>query len=92
MSDEPDEPETKNLVSFRGGVWEIVRYVHNPDTDLRPSWGWGGDPPRSSYNLRYRFGPIDLERCVYIEGVFSDQFEPLSEMEVLAIASLDNSS
>jgi hypothetical protein len=67
--------------------------VPHPDQDLRPSWGWeslGYDgPPQSTFNLRHRFGPVELDRCNYEEGVTSDKFEFISEMEVLAIAALD---
>lgn len=80
MSEE--EADAGDLVKFMGGVWEILRVVPSED-DLHPQ------EVVVSYNLRHRFGPVDLTRCVYIEGVSEEEFEVISEMEALAIAALD---
>lgn len=78
----------ENLIGYAGGVWQIIDRRPGENEDLRCGWLGGIDDRdrRGYYKLRHVFGPNPAGFST-VDEVDPREFSPLTEMEILALAS-----
>jgi len=85
--DAANEPEdnSKSLVIYQDGLWEIAKVNWNPDDLL---YGWNPErAPGTTFQLRHRIGPRGPDGAVFVTDAKRKEFRFPNEMEILAIAA-----